>query len=145
MDERVKKIDTPEKCMIFEKNARNKGREDLANQAILRSTELRAQAYGAGTLAEKEALQAVFAYEETLRAKHGRKIRANRTWQMIERHGIVEAVNRAVNRPTETQGYQALFDMGLSDYAFESVIVRHPDVFSKEALTVAQNRIKEWS
>lgn len=144
MDERVKKIDTPEKCEIFAKNACKKGREDLASEAMLRATELRAESYGAATQAEKEALQAIFAYEETLRIKNGRKTRASRTWQMIKNHGIIESVNRSVCRPTETQGYKSLLSMGLAEYAFESVILRHIDVFSPDAIKISKERMAEW-
>lgn len=129
MDERVSKIDTPEKCEIFAKNALSKGREDLANQAQLRTVELRAEMYGAESQAEKEAIQAIYAYKETLRLKNGKKTKASRTWQMIKRHGIIEAVNRAVARPIETQGYNALVSMGLEEFAFEAVILRYPSVF----------------
>lgn len=80
MDDRIRKIDTPEKCEIFAKNATQKGREDLATEALLRAVELRAEAHGANTQAEKEALQAIYAYEETLRVKNGKRTRANRTW-----------------------------------------------------------------
>lgn len=144
MDERVKRIDTPEKCEIFAKNALQRGRKDLADQALLRSVEIKAGQYGANTDAEREALQAVCAYEETLRAKNGKRTSASRTWQMIKRHGIIEAVNRAVCRPVETQGYRMLAQMGLSDFAFEAVILRHPGVFSDEAVRIAQDRMKDW-
>lgn len=143
MDKRVLAILTPEKCEVFAKNASERGREDLAKQAIARAVELRAESHGASTSAEKEALQAIYAYEETLRVKNGKKTHASRTWQMIDRHGIIEAVNRAVARPTETQGYNMLVSMGLEDYAFESVILRHPDVFSTEAVEKSKNRAKE--
>ena len=144
MDDRVKKIYSPEKCEIFAKNAIQRGRQDLANEALLRATELRAQSYGAVTQAEQEALQAIYAYEETLRAKNGKKTRATRTWQMIGRHGIIESVNRAVCRPVETQGYKALLKMGLADFAFEAVILSHPDVFSVEAVAVTRERLADW-
>jgi hypothetical protein len=52
---------------------------------------------------------------------------------MIERHGIIEAVERAVNRSSETIGYKALLEMGLEEYAFEAVILRHPELFGEEA------------
>jgi hypothetical protein len=144
MDERIGKIDTPEKCKIFAKNALARGREDLANQARNRAVQLRAEAYGAETEAEKEALEAVYAYEEVLSVKNGKRTSASRTWQMITRHGIIGAVERAVNRAAETQGYTALLEMGLEDYAFESVIIRHPDVFSAEAVLKSQQRLEEW-
>ena len=141
MDERVKKITTPEKCEIFAKNAIEKGRPDLANEAVQRAVELRAELYGAHSDVEKEALQAIYAYEETLRLKNGRRTSASRTWQMIKRHGIIEAVNRAVCRPVETQGYKALASMGLEDFAFEAVILRHPEAFSSEAVETSKERI----
>lgn len=144
MDERVKKITTPEGCVIFAKNCVERGRPDLAEQARERAVQLRAEAYGAESEAEKEALEAVYAYEEVLSIKNGKKTRAGRTWQMINRHGIIDAVERAVNRPVETQGYTALTEMGLENYAFEAVILRYPDLFSPEAVQISQERMDEW-
>lgn len=144
MDERVKRIDTPEKCEIFAKNCIERGREDLATEAKQRAVQLRAEAYGAESEAEKEALEAVYAYEEVLSAKNGKKTRASRTWQMIDRHGIIGAVERAVNRPVETLGYTALVNMGLEEYAFEAVILRHPELFSPEAIRKSRERIEQW-
>ena len=63
---------------------------------------------------------------------------------MIDRHGIIKAVERAVNRNTETQGYTALVEMGLEEFAFEAVILRHPDLFSKEAVLRSRTRLNEW-
>ncbi len=134
MDERVKKLKTPEDCEIFARNALNKNRPDLATEAKRRAVELRAEYYGAKSKAENEALQAIYAYEEVLTKKNGKKTKASRTWQMIKRHGIIEAVERAVNRDTETQGYTALVEMGLEDFAFEAVVLRYPDLFSDEAI-----------
>lgn len=144
MDDKVKKIDTPEKCEVFAKNCIERGREDLAMQAKERAVQLRAEAHGAESEAEKEALEAVYAYEEVLTARNGKKTRAGRTWQMIDRHGIIGAVERAVNRPVETQGYMALVEMMLEDYAFEAVIIRHPELFSNQALLISQDRMNEW-
>jgi len=144
MDERVRKIDTIKKCEIFARNAKSKGREDLAKQAIERAVQLRAESHGANTNAEKEALQAVYAYEEVLSVKNGKRTRASRTWPMIERHGIIGAVERAVNRPAETQGYLSLVKMGLENYAFEAVILRYPDLFSSDAVKISQERVNDW-
>lgn len=144
MDDRIKKLDTPEKCAVFAKNCIEHGREDLAQEAKQRAVQLRAEAYGAESDAEREALEAVYAYEEVLSVKNGKKTRAGRTWQMIKRHGIIGAVERAVNRPTETQGYTALVEMGLEDYAFENVILRHPSLFSEQAVNISKARIVQW-
>ena len=143
MDERVKKLKTPEACERFFKNAMEHDRPDLAQEARRKAVELRAEAHGAETKPERECLKAIFAYEETLTVKNGRRTRASRTWQMINRHGILTAVDRAVNRPKETVGYTALLNMGLEDYAFEAVVVRYPELFSEEAVARSKERIEQ--
>ena len=144
MDPRVLKLDTPEACERFAKSATVRRRPDLANEARERAIHLRAAAFGTTSDAEREALEAVYAYEEVLAKKNGKRTRASRTWQMIERHGIIEAVERAVNRPSETAGYTALVEMGLLEYAFEAVILRHPALFSEAAVSISRQRMSEW-
>lgn len=129
---------------MFAKNATERGRPDLAMQAKRRAVKLRAIARGVKSDTEREALEAVYAYEEVLSGKNGRRTRATRTWQMIERHGIIEAVERAVNRSAETQGYRALIEMGMEELAFEAVILRHPDAFSSNAVEIAEERFRDW-
>lgn len=143
-DERVIRINSPEKCEVFAKNCLERDRKDLALQAKQKAIQLRADAYGSGSNAEKEALEAVYAYEEVLTARNGKRTRAGRTWPMIKKYGILEAVERAVNRPVETLGYTALVEMGLEDYAFEAVIIRYPELFSKDALKISQERMNKW-
>ena len=144
MDERVKRIKTAELCKIFARNAEKRGRSDLAQEAKVRAVELRAEEHGARSEAETEALQAVYAYEEVLSKKNGKRTRASRTWQMIKRRGIIESVERAVNRKSVTQGYTLLAEMGLEEFAFEAVILRHPELFSDEAIAVSAQRLSEW-
>jgi len=144
MDERVRNLKTPEQCEIFARNATERDRPDLADEARVRGVQLRAEAYGAKTDAEREAIQAIYAYEEVLTQKNGKRTRASRTWPMIKRYGIIGAVERAVNREVETQGYTALVEMGLEDFAFEAVILRYPDVFSDEAVERSKKRLSEW-
>lgn len=145
MDERIKRLDTPKKCEIFARNATKHGRPDLAQEALQRAIEIRADEHGAGTSAEREVLRAIYAYEELLTNKNGRRTRANRTWQMIKRHGIVEAAERAVKRDVAPQGYTLLEEIGLQEYAFEAVILRYPEVFSDEAKRISQERLKDWA
>ena len=60
-----------------------------------------------------------------------------------QRHGIIGAAERAVNRPTETSGYRALVEMRLEEYAFEAVILRHLRVLSAEAVECSRQRLGE--
>ena len=141
--ERIAQLKTPESCETFARNAEAKGRSDLALAARRHAVELRAASHSANTQAEKEALRAVYAYEEALAKKSGKRTRASRTWQMIDRHGIIAAVERAVNRSTETQGYRALMEMGMKDFAFEAVVLRYPQLFSVETVARAKSRVAE--
>lgn len=140
--QRIQELGTWRECETFAKNAEERGRPDLAILAKRRAVELRVSLHATQTVAEKESLRAVYAYEEALARKHGKRIRASRTWQMIERHGIIEAVERAVNRTVETQGYNELADIGMLDYAFESVVLRHPELFRVETVMRAKTRVE---
>lgn len=144
-DNLIAKLRTPDECSTFEKNVLERGRPDLAIAARKRALELRAAEFGGGTSdAENECLEAVYAYERALSQIKGKNTRASRTWQMIKRHGILGAVERAVSREAETTGYRALLEMGLEDYAFEVVVLRHPQLFSAEAAQRSQQRIAVW-
>ncbi len=143
MDERVARLRTPEECEQFAINVQNR-LPKLVQAAHRRAVELRAALHGATGAAEQEALQAVYAYERVLCKQRGKTVRASRTWQMIKRHGIISAVERAVNRKDVTSGYKALVEMGMQDFAFEAVVCRHPTLFSAEALERSQLRMAEW-
>ena len=142
MDETVCRLRTPEECEQFIKNVQEQY-PALALEARCRAVELRAAAHGAQTAVEREALQAVYAYEEVSSAKRRRKTRASRTWQMIKRHGIINAIERAVNRKHETLGYTTLMEMNMQDFAFEVVVLRYPDLFSPETIERAKARMEE--
>ena len=144
MDERVRKLKSPEECERFIKNAIRLKHPELAEEARRRAVELRAAEYGSSSQAEKECLQAIYAYEEVLTKKNGRRTRASRTWQMIKRHGILASAERAVDRQAETAGYKALAEMGLQEFAFEAVILRHPHLFSENAVRRSKERMNEW-
>ena len=144
MDERVKRLKTPEQCATFEKNALERNRPDLAGEARQRGVQLQAEKHGAKTQAEMECLEAVFAYERVLSDKNARKTRASRTWPMIRERGILAAVESVVSRPDEAAGYTALREMGLEQYAFEAVVLRYPKLFSPEAVSRSQERVQKW-
>ena len=143
MDEVIAKFKTPESCEQFALNVEARS-PDRAQAARRRAVELRAAAHGANNDAEREALEAVYAYERVLSGTHGKKTRASRTWQMIDRHGILPAVERVVSRSADSAGYAALVKMGLQDMAFEAVVLRHPDLFSAEAVARSNERLRDW-
>jgi len=92
---------------------------------------------------ENELLKALYAYEEILSKKNNRRTRASRTWQMVNRYGIVGSAERAVTRNIEPMGYKMLVEMGLKDLTFEAVIAKHPEEFNIEAVKKANERLEE--
>lgn len=141
MDPRVARLKTIAECETFAQNARERGAPELADQARRRAVQLRASAHGAVTEIEQECLQAVYAYEEVLSAQKGRRQPASRTWPMIKRLGIIPAVERVVTKRELSSGFTALAEMGLQDYAFEAVVLRHPESFSAEAVAISRERM----
>jgi hypothetical protein len=140
-DDPIAKLKTPEDCEQFAINVEERGKPELALAARRKAIELRAAKHGASTAAEREALEAVYAYERVLFRKHGRNTRASRTWRMIERRGIIPAVEHVVTRRDESTGYTALVEMGMQDKAFEAVVLRYPQVFSAEAVRRSKERL----
>jgi hypothetical protein len=63
---------------------------------------------------------------------------------MIERRGIIPAIEFVVTRRAETAGYRVLVEMGLQHMAFEAVVRRHPDLFSSEAVKASRERLRVW-
>lgn len=92
--------------------------------------------------AEREAYEAVYAYEEARSKQKGKTIRASRTWPMVDEYGILGAVERIVRRPDDATGYRVLVQMGMEDMAFEAIVLRHPDAFSPEAVEHSRLRLQ---
>ena len=141
-DPKVARLKTPEECETFIQNVKATHPE-LVAEARRRAVELKAAAYGAKSAAERDAIQAVYAAEAALTHKNGKKTRASRTWQSIERWGILIAVERVVTRRRETDGYQILSELGMLDHSFEAVVLRHPEAFSAEAVQSSRDRLAD--
>ena len=116
---------------------------ELASQARRRAVELRALAYGATSDAEREALECVYALEEVASQRNGKRTRASRTWQSIERHGILGTVERVVGRPEATAGYHELMELDMQDFTFEAVVLKHAPLFKPETVERARKRIDD--
>lgn len=140
--DRIARMTTPDGCEQFAKNVEANGKPEAALLARKRAIELRAEAHGAASNAEREALEAVYAYERALFVKHGKNVRASRTWRMIKDRGIIPSVERVVTRSTQSTGYAELCRMGLQDKAFEAVVLRYPDLFSDVAVRQSRERLQ---
>jgi hypothetical protein len=133
-------LKTPEDCEQVALNVEAK-QPGFAIAARRKAIEIKASIHNATTEAEEHALQAVYAYERVMTLERGRKTRATRQWHMITRLGIIVAVESIVKNPTGSAGYEALVKMGMQDMSFEAVVLRHPDVFSVEAVAQSQQSL----
>jgi hypothetical protein len=145
LDPRVLRLQTPDDCETFAANALARNLPDLALQARQRAVELRAASEGPNSDAERECLQAVFAYEETLYIKHGKRVKAAHTWKAFKSKGILKAVDNLVSLDRPTVGYEALQKAGLQEFAFEAVVLKYPKLFSKQAIEQSARRLAEWT
>ncbi len=143
MDYRVERLRTPAECVIFAKNAAARNHPDLALEAQRKAIYLQASTHETDSPVAADGFAAVYAYEALLTRNRGKKTRATSTWQVVKRHGIIEAVQRAVARPPGGTGDVTLRDLGLEDLGFEAVVVRHEASFSEEAIKVSKERLAE--
>ena len=141
-DARVQRLATPKECGIFERNAADRGRDDLARQARQRWIEL-----SAATQTDKEegddplrrALwEALAAYEYLL----GRS--ATGTRQTIRRRGLVRAAEHFATQGDLPLTLAELDQAGLLGYAWEQAVSHHPHAFSAQAVELSEARIAAY-
>lgn len=130
----------------LKRTALAEGNIELASQARLRKVQVKAKAYASlrriTDAVEVECIEALFAYEEVRSERVGRTVKASRTWPMFDRHGVLPAVERVVNRPDDATGYTTLVEMGLEQYAFEAIVLRSPDRFSRSCVARSKMRLE---
>lgn len=133
-------LKTPEDCEQVALNVEAK-QPAFAVLARRKAIEIKASTHKATTEAEEHALQAVYAHERVMTLERGRKTRATRQWQMVTKLGIIAAMESIVKNPSGRSDYQSLVKMGMQDWLFEAVVLRHPDVFSVEAVAQSQQSL----
>ena len=129
MHELVLRINDPDKCYVFARNAERNGHPELAMQACRRAVDLRSEQYPVNCAAEKAAVRAIFAYEEAMSYAKGKRTRAIGTWQLVSRRGLIEAV---VKRLTSRGGRDVTAtpkELDMEDYSFTAVQSAYPEVF----------------
>jgi hypothetical protein len=141
VDPRVLKLATPADCAAFIENARARGRDDLAKEARQRAVGLRADAYGPKSPLERQCVEAIYAYEEVLSERKGKRVAATKTWEVARKQGPFTAIDKAVGRVEDESVYLKLVELGLERFSFESIVAAHPDEFSFEAVQQSRARM----
>jgi hypothetical protein len=133
MHELVERIQEPELCYVFARNATRRGHPELALEAYRRAVDLRARQHETQTEADFDALRAIYAYEEALSFNKGKRTRATGTWQMVNKDGLLSAIQRRVQSGSTRDVMSALQQLGMEDYSFEAFAKRHPDAVERAA------------
>ncbi len=141
MDPRIEKLKTPEECEALIENARARGRDDLVKEARQRIVALRTDAYGPQSPLERQCIEAIYAHEEVLRARHSRRIAATRIWQDVKKLGPFSAVDRAIGRTADEWIHEMRVALGLEAFAFEAIVLQHAAEFSFEAVEQSKARV----
>ncbi|MCZ8317211.1 MAG: hypothetical protein O9303_00075 [Silanimonas sp.] len=141
MDERVGRLKTSKEAKEFARNASRLGRPDLEEQANRRAHQLRAIEEGYASPAQVAIAEALYVYEDQQSVLKGKTFRANRTRQMLDRHGPLAAAERMVLSPRPSKGFEVLEEAGLQALSFEAIIDRFPEEFSAEAVAAARARL----
>ena len=127
MHELVLRINKPELCYVFARNATARGHEDLALQAYRRAVDLRAEEHGPQTEAELMAYKAFYAYEEAMSHGQRKRRRATGSWQLVNRYGVLAALQRRVDSKYAEESLPILKQLGMEDYSFRAVADRHAE------------------
>jgi hypothetical protein len=133
MHELVERIKDPELCYIFAKNATRRGHPELALQAYRRAVDLRAEDYPTENEAEFAAARAIFAYEEAMSYRKGKRTRATGTWQLVSRHGLLSAVHKRIQTGSGDEVSPILEALGMAEYSFEAVGMAYPEDIQQAA------------
>jgi len=139
--QRIRRLKSREECAQFAENVRDT-HPWLARAARRRAIELQLESHATTSKVLRDIWGAVYAYEEVLFIKHGRRLRAGHTRRSITMRGEVPAIEAIVKRPNTTDGFERMREAGLFENTFESVVIRNPEHFSAAAVTSAKVKLQ---
>ena len=123
-------------------NAQRLNRQDIVCACRIRIYELSAVDHDDPV--ERRLWQAVAAYEETLRDKHGRNQPAAYTRRKIAAKGAVQTLTDWALDPNVTPGFEALVAANAARFTGEYVVVEFADRFPPEAVTAARKKLQSY-
>ena len=123
-----KNMTDPKKVQQLMANAARLGETDLVRACQRRLYELGGRDYEDPIL--RRLWQAVTAYEETLRQKHGKSQRASYTRRKISEKGPITTLSDWALDKKVTPGFEALLHAGMAEFTGEYVILEFAGSFS---------------
>ncbi len=138
---RIDALDDPDKLRNYIGNARRQGSAVVERAAFARLCRIQPAAQP-GTF-EHDVWQSVHATEELLRQDRGKTVRLTRTRQKLRKDGAAKTVADLTIKPTPSEGFHLLVDMGHPEFLFEAVVLRHQDIFDSKVRDAAEMRLIE--
>lgn len=117
-------------------NAKKQGNTKVYWEAFRRVCELEGKDYDDPL--ERDFYSTLAAYEELLAEKHGKRVRASRTWQKLKNKGFVACLEDWALSSQRTEGFSTLVQNGHIELTGEFLVTKYPSRFSPEAVRNAQ-------
>lgn len=137
----VARLKTLEECEQFAVNFASNSALVMATRK--RAIEINLAAHANESQVSRDVWAVLYAYEEVLYIKHGRRLKANHTRRAIARHGLIRAVENIVTqRVSDDDGFARLVSAGLRGMTFEAVVLKHPGAFSPKAVEQARSKLE---
>jgi hypothetical protein len=139
-----KTLKTPEECRTVMERALAQGKQELYAAAFRQLCRLSGSTYDdPSDPLIGAAFEAVAAYEQTLKEKHGKRVPASRTRQKIANKGVYQSLVEWSKLRGNRPGFHALIEAGLPEFTFEAVIVRFSDRFTPEVVASCRETLKK--
>ncbi|WP_420859333.1 hypothetical protein [Marivivens marinus] len=137
-----RKMNDIEAVRRLQQNALRLNRKDIAAACRIRIFELSGEGHEDPVV--RRLWEAVAAYEETLREKHGRKQQASYTRRKIATKGAVQTLIDWALDPNVTPGFEALVAAGAARFTGEYVVVEYSECFPPEAVKAARAKLAAY-
>lgn len=132
----------PKRVQQLMANAEKMGETGLARMCLRRLYELGGIDYDDPVT--RRLWQAVTAYEETLRRKHGKSQRASYTRRKIADKGPIATLSDWALDKKVTPGFEALIEAGMAEFTGEYVVVEHASSFDPHVVAAARKRLEDF-
>ena len=132
----------PKRVQQLMANAEKLGETGLARMCLRRLYELGGIDHDDPVT--KRLWQAVTAYEETLRRKHGKSQRASYTRRKIAEKGPIVTLSDWALDKKVTPGFEALIEAGMAEFTGEYVVIEFADRFEPNVVAAARKRLEDF-
>ncbi|SDC49079.1 hypothetical protein [Paraburkholderia lycopersici] len=136
---RMSYLKTRDDCTQFARNVGDR-HPHLVLAARQRSVEVQVNAMNLDSALRRDIWSVVYAQEEAIFVKHGRRLRAGNTRKVITNRGELGAVEYVVKQPG-SESFELLHSLGLGDYTFEAVVLRNQEHFSSDVVDAARRKL----